>query len=387
MQPAARYAAAIYVLDRIIAGDPAERELTDWARKNRYAGSKDRAAVRDIVFECLRNLRSFQHSSGLSGGRGAIVGLLQSTDDDLSSVFSDVGYAPSGLSDDEVAVIDGDKEPISLAASLNIPDWIMDLLDAELQREIPYLKNRAPIDLRVNLSKTNIVTAQKALLKDGIETTLIDANPTALRVVGQTRKILQTDLYKTGKIELQDAGSQALINAIEFPETGSVLDYCAGGGGKSLAIAALNPSLQISAYDISVKRMSDLPERSKRAGAKISVLKHDPLKSDQMYDTIILDVPCSGSGSWRRSPDAKWKFTQDKLSELNELQANILSKTSTSVMDGGRLVYMTCSVFREENENQIKSFLNQNPDWKIQFEKHLSLSNGTDGFYICSLQY
>ena len=231
MTPAARYAAAIEILDRAMAGLSAERELTSWSRANRFAGSKDRAAVRDIVFDGLRNLRSFAHISGLSGSRGVLVGRLINAKEEVSSVFNGEGYAPAPLSDEELEIVNAPKSEMSRAVALDVPDWLEPLFDGD--DDYSRLKTRAPIDLRVNTKKSNLQKASRALAADGIETDIVDVAKTTLRVRGETRKIPQTASYKNGAIELQDAGSQALIEALDIPDRTRVLDYCAGGGGKN----------------------------------------------------------------------------------------------------------------------------------------------------------
>jgi 16S rRNA (cytosine967-C5)-methyltransferase len=385
MTPAARYAAAIEILDRAMAGLSAERELTSWSRANRFAGSKDRAAIRDIVFDGLRNLRSYAHASGLSGARGVLVGRLLDAGEDVESIFNGTGYGPTPLTDDEHRVVDQPKSDMSRAIALDIPDW----LEPEFNGDDDYtrLKTRAPIDLRVNTQKSNLKQAARALQNDGIETDPVDVASTALRVRGQTRKIPQTSSYKQGIIELQDAGSQALIEALNIPENGSVLDYCAGGGGKSLAMAArAGRGVKFNAYDLDQDRLRALRERAQRAGVRVNLLKRDPVMDQEKYDLVILDVPCSGSGAWRRSPDAKWKLDQNRLTVLVDTQAEILRNSMGLLRDGGTLAYMTCSLFKRENEAQVDAFLAENPEWTLDLQKNIRLSNGSDGFFLAIIK-
>ena len=385
MTPAARYAAAIEILDRAMAGAPAERELTSWSRSNRYAGSKDRAAIRDIVFDGLRNLRSFAHLSGLNGARGVLVGRLLANDDDVTDVFSGQGYAPAPLSDEEMTTVQSTKPKMSRAVALDIPDWLDDAFNGD--DDYARLKERAPIDLRVNLKKSNLSKATRSLALDGIEVDPVEASTTALRVRGETRKIPQTASYLNGSIELQDAGSQALIDAISLPEKGRVLDYCAGGGGKTLAMAGrANAGVEFSAYDIDPDRLKGLRERATRAGVSVKLLRNDPVKSTDLYDLVVLDVPCSGSGSWRRSPDAKWKLDQTRLDVLVQTQAQILNQSKNLVGPGGTLAYMTCSLFACENMNQINTFLQSNPEWHLDLHQTIQLAQGCDGFFVAILK-
>jgi len=301
MTPSARYAASINILDKIIAGAPAERELTIWARGNRFAGSKDRAAIRDLVFDSLRNLRSYAHLSGLSGARGVFVGRLISKNEEIESIFNGQGYGPVCLTDIEKNAVNTKKNDMPYAVQMDIPDWLSEKFGNIHNYNI--LKSRAPIDLRVNIKKISLKSAISELKKDNIETETLNLVDTALRVQGETRKIPQTKLYLNGLIELQDAGSQALVAHLDCPKNGKVLDYCAGGGGKTLAIASrIFNDVSFSAYDKNQSRLKELKIRAQRADIKVDLLKNDPVTGIKKYDLVVVDVPCSGSGSWRRSP-------------------------------------------------------------------------------------
>lgn len=385
MTPGARYAAAIEILDRTMEGAPAERELTSWARGNRFAGSKDRAVIRDIVFDGLRNLRSYAHLSGLDGARGVLIGRVLALGETPQSVFNGQGYAPALLDAHELDMVAAPKPDMSRAVSLDVPDWLEPLFSRD--DDYALLKSRAPIDLRVNLHKSDLSRAKTSLAREGIEVDMLDTVPTALRVRGETRKVPQTAAYLNGSVELQDAGSQALVLALDIPDAGKVLDYCAGGGGKTLAMAALaSPDVNFYAYDGDPKRLKALKDRAKRAGVQVQSVVHDPAKSDETYDLVVLDVPCSGSGAWRRTPDAKWKISPERLAELTQVQAEILNNTKGLVGEGGALAYMTCSLFAQENEQQIDRFLKANPTWKQEKSQHIPLAGGTDGFFISILK-
>ncbi|MEZ8097295.1 MAG: RsmB/NOP family class I SAM-dependent RNA methyltransferase [Amylibacter sp.] len=362
MTPSARYSAAIIILDRIMVGAPAERELTSWARSNRFAGSKDRAAIRDIVYDCIRNLRSYGYISGLEGARGVLIGRLLSRKEEISLIFNSQGYAPTSLSDDEKKIVYAQKACMPNAVQMDIPDWIDKKFGSIYDYDL--LKSRAPIDIRVNLKKISIEAVISELQKDGIEAYRLDFVKSAIRVDGETRKIPQTKLYLDGFIELQDAGSQALVSELNCPERGTVLD---------------------SAYDKSEIRLKELKLRASRAGINVKLLDNDPVKKNQKYDLVIIDVPCTGSGSWRRSPDAKWKLTEDRLEDLIKIQSEILQNTSKLVATGGTLAYMTCSLFDCENQVQIKNFINKNHGWKIILSKKFPLSIRSDGFYLAIL--
>lgn len=385
MTPNARYAAGQSVLDAIENGQAAEQALLGWSRANRYAGSKDRAAVRDIVFSCLRSWRSYQHATGLDGALGAVVGHVLAHGLDVADVFSGQGYAPDPLTQDQLDALNAPKPSASKAVEYDLPDWLWPMMEHLPHDNLAALKDRAPIDLRVNLRKASVAQAQSKLAADGVDTTVIEACAAGLRVVGHTRKVLNSNAYLGGLVELQDAGSQQLIDGLPDLD-GHVLDYCAGGGGKSLALASVQPAVTISAYDISAKRLKDLGPRAERAGVKIAIMSDDPADQAGKFDHVLVDAPCSGSGAWRRSPAGKWRLSPDDLNQTIEVQADILRKTKGLVADGGTLIYMTCSVLRAENEDQVEAFLTQNPDWSCSTARTLLVSADNDGFFCATLK-
>lgn len=387
MTPAARYAAAIDVLDGFLSGEPAEKLLSNWARKNRYAGSKDRAAVRDIVFDCLRNMRSFMALSGLATGRGLAVGHCLENGLEPEAVFTGEGYAPSALTDAETAALENATD-MTDAERGNLPDWIWDIVQVDLGADAidtaTALSTRAPVDVRVNRLKATRDAAQAALAAEEILTDPVDGVPTALRVIENPRRLAGSKAFAGGLIELQDAASQAVIERLDILEEANVLDFCAGGGGKTLALAAKAPAAQVEAWDISQARLAPLAERAKRAGATVTALQHPP--KGAAYDLVLVDAPCSGSGSWRRNPEGKWRLTQDRLAELRDIQAAVLQQAAGCTKDGGVLVYATCSLFTQENRAQVDRFLAQNPQFSLQDQQSFRLNAPGDGFYCAILQ-
>lgn len=375
-------------MEDILAGAAAEKCLTTWARRSRFAGSKDRAAIRDIVFDCLRRRRSLLLVSGVSGARGLILGHVLEAGLEPGDIFSGQGYGPAPLSEAEEAALQGPKAGGSGAEKLDIPDWLEPLMQAALgaglERALSALQKRADVDLRVNTNRISRAAAQALLSEQGISTKAHVLSATCLRVTEGARKLSRSPAYLTGLVELQDAASQAVADML--PVGGSVLDYCAGGGGKTLALAARAPgAIRFFAYDLNPNRMTDLPLRAKRAGANVSVLKTDPAEGDETYDLVLIDVPCSGSGSWRRNPDGKWKLTRKSLTSVCETQFEILSKTEPLVADGGHLAYVTCSLLAEENEAQIDRFIKVNPVWTVKNQKRFCPGDGGDGFYVAIL--
>ena len=244
------------------------------------------------------------------------------------------------------------------------------------------LQHRAPITLRVNLAKTSVAHAAERLRDLGIETRRNPLAETALSVTQGARKIRNSDVFADGWIELQDAASQAVTAAL--PIRGRVLDYCAGGGGKSLAMA-MDRENSVHAHDIDPNRTKDLPARAARAGAEISVLGTAQLGLAGGFDLVLCDAPCSGSGAWRRAPEGKWTLTPDRLSELMDIQLEVLNKARALVAPGGWLIYATCSVLREENEGRVAEFLRQNSDWSCRYSKRHDVGDDGDGFFAAHL--
>lgn len=382
MTPAARAQAAIEILDQILSEAPAERALTRWARASRFAGSKDRAAVRDLVFDALRRRDSYAWAGGVLSGRGLMLGRVLSEGGDPAEVFSGQGHAPGALGEGELAAI---RDPATApeAVRLDLPDWTVphfrEGLGADWARIAALFRDRAPVDLRVNTLKGDLETARVQLGAEGIETETLDAVPTALRVTGGGRQVNRSAPFLSGLVEVQDASSQAAILACA-PERGqSVLDYCAGGGGKALALAALTGG-PVHVHDIQPERMRDIPERAARAGACCPAWD-----GTGAFDLVFVDAPCSGSGTWRRTPDAKWRLTEARLSELSALQADILAQAARHVVQSGRLAFATCSVFRAENEAVINAFVGSNPGWTVDASRRFGPLTHGDGFFLALL--
>ncbi len=385
MTPAARLQAAIEILDIILDGDPAEKALTGWARRSRYAGSKDRAAVRDHVFTALRCRRSHAALGGANTGRGLILGGLRDNGEDPDTLFTGDGYGPAALSDAER---EAGRTPAEGAEACDLQDWIYPAfsqsLGAETAAAAAALRLRAPVHVRVNLTKATVETAQDALAEAGIQSMTHPAAPTALEITEGARKIRNSEAYTSGLVELQDAASQAVIAALPLSDGMRVLDYCAGGGGKSLAMAA-QAGIDLFAHDAAPQRMRDLPERAERAGADITVLSTSEATQQAPFDLVLCDVPCSGSGSWRRAPDAKWLLTPETLDELLVVQATILDEAADLVTENGSLAFATCSMLEAENGTQVEGFLARHPGWSLDFDKSWRVYGGTDGFHVAIL--
>ena len=381
MTPAARVAAAIGILDRIVVGQPAEAALIGWARASRFAGSGDRAAVRDLVFDTLRRRRSRAALGGGDGGRALMLGALREAGTDPAAIFTGDRHAPSPLDAAEAA----SGRPPTAAAALDLPDWIAARLSTDLGGDFPAIaaamRDRAPVWLRVNIARTDTAAAQTALAAEGIGTQPEPRCATALRVVSGERRVQASRAFAEGLVELQDLSPQIACEGLEVAAGATVLDYCAGGGGKALALAARGA--RVTAWDAAPQRLRDLPARAARAGVQIAVA---PAAGPQgQFDLVLTDVPCSGSGTWRRTPDAKWRLTPEDLRTLEATQAEILARAARLVRPGGRLVYMTCSLLSAENEAQIARFLDDREDFRLVSTRRLTPLDASDGFFVAEL--
>jgi 16S rRNA (cytosine967-C5)-methyltransferase len=383
MTPGARVAAAIAVLDQIRDGAFAEQALTAWARASRFAGAKDRAALRDHVFDVLRCRRSL----GDGDGRALMLRLLQRDGSDLAQVFTGLGHAPAPPSAAEAAAL---AAPLALsdAAACDLPDWLWPVwqasLGADAVRAAQVLQARADVFLRVNQRRITAAGAIGALAQDGVTAQAHEAVDGCLRVLDNPRRIRTAAAYLTGLVELQDAASQRAVQMVPVAPGARVLDYCAGGGGKALAFADRHDAA-VFAHDIAAARMADLPDRAARAGVAITRLSPDQLDRHAPYDVVFCDAPCSGSGTWRRSPDAKWRLTRDRLDALCAIQNEVIARAATLVAPQGLLAYATCSVLQDENDAVVARFLRSHPAWSVTLRDQRLPGPDGDGFFLSVL--
>jgi len=381
--PEARVAAAIAVLDGWLSGASAERLLTTWARANRYAGSTDRAGVRDLVFDAIRCRRSYAARGGAKTGRGLMIGALRAAGRDPGAVFTGAGYAPAPLAPGEGQ----GQDPATEAERLDCPDWLAPALRESLGRDfapvMEALRHRAPVFVRANLARTTREAAQAALREERIETRPHPLSPSALEVIEGARKLQGSAAFRAGLVELQDAASQAVVDALGVRPGQRVLDYCAGGGGKALALAAQGATVMV--HDVEPRRMADLPARAARAGVVLATLAPGELAKAGAQDLIFADAPCSGSGAWRRSPQGKWDLTPERLDELCRIQASILDEIAAFSAPGCAIGYATCSLIEAENGAQIVAFLARSPGWRLASEHRFTPRDGGDGFYVALL--
>jgi 16S rRNA (cytosine967-C5)-methyltransferase len=319
-------------------------------------------------------------------GRGLMLGLLRAEGQDVDSVFTGQGHALPVL---DAVERDAGRAPEAGPEAVDLPDWLwLAFQDAYGDRAAAVahvLQTRAPVMLRVNLRKTTCAAAQAALAEDGVVTAPDPVASTALRVLEGARQVGRAGAYLAGLVELQDGASQAIIDKLHLPERGKILDFCAGGGGKALAIAARTEA-RIMAHDIQPARMKDMPARALRAGVTITQVEGGALPGEAPFDLILCDAPCSGSGAWRRAPEGKWALTPERLAELTALQAAILSQAAALVAPGGVLAYATCSVLRAENEDSVAGFLTAHPAWHLIASHRWEPGPSGDGFYLAQLQ-
>jgi 16S rRNA (cytosine967-C5)-methyltransferase len=373
MTPAARLAAAAGLLDEIGAGMPAEKALTRWGRGARYAGSGDRAAVRDLVFDVLRRRRSCAARGGGETGRALVLGLVRGRGDDPAGWFTG---APHALPPLTAAEATGGREPEGWEA-LDMPDWLEPALRESLgprtEAACRALRERAPLFLRWHAGRTDADAALEALAADGVAAVPHPGAPAALVVTGGARRLRQARAYREGLVEVQDAASQAVCAALPVSPGLRVLDACAGGGGKALALAARGAD--VTAHDADPARMGDLPARAARAGDRIRIAAPGEVAARGPFDLVLADVPCSGSGAWRRQAEARWRLTPAALDRLVALQADILREAAAHVRPGGWLAYATCALLRTENEAQVARFLDgAPPGWALEQTRRFGLA-------------
>jgi 16S rRNA (cytosine967-C5)-methyltransferase len=385
MTPAARHAAAIEVLDAWFAGAPVERALTAWGHASRFAGSSDRAAVRDVVFDALRRRRSAAWAGGADSGRGLVLGLMRLTGRDPAEVFGADRYAPPAATADEAGA------PLSeapRAVRLDLPDWLLPAVEASLgpdtEAVMTAMQTRAPIFLRVNSARSDRAGVALSLAAEDISTVPHPQVRTALEVTGNARKLAASASLAMGLVEPQDAHSQAVVEALGPVRGLPVLDYCAGAGGKALHLAS--EGALVTAHDADPRRMRDLGPRAARAGVRVNTVATEALAGLDPWPLVLVDAPCSGSGTWRRDPELRWRLTPEGLADLLERQSRILTDAAALVAPGGLLSWVTCSILDAENGSQVARFLDRNAGWVQDLSLRLLPGAAGDGFGIAILR-
>ena len=383
MTPAARVQTAIELLeewDR--THQPADRLLQRWGRTHRYAGSKDRTAINAHVYTVLRRRNELAAAIGSETPRALTLAALHVIDGlsvgDIALIAHEGPHAAGALTDAErdalaAAQLPGPDAPRHMRC--NYPLWLEAELEAAfasgLEAEMAAMTGRAPLDLRVNLLKTDRVAAQTALQKLDIMAAQTPWSPWGLRLPDRTN-IMASGPYREGLVEIQDEGSQIACLAAGAMPGEQIVDLCAGGGGKTLALAAAMANKgQIYACDIDARRLGRLAPRLERAGVRNAQRRLLPLwrsgpdpDLDDLTaraDCVFIDAPCSGTGTWRRAPDARWRLTPEDLETYRQAQRDVLDRAARLVRPGGRLVYVTCSFLPSENTAQIERFRDAHP--------------------------
>ena len=389
MTPGARAAAAIQLLDRWLDGQEGlDRLRTRWGREARYAGSGDRRAVGDLCYGVLRRLRSAWWAADVDGtgtARDAVRGALLLDGTDPDTIFTGEGHAPSRLEAAEQSSRSLDDAPREVR--LDLPDWMLTELERIPDEVLAAMRERAPVDLRVNLLKASSDKVRAALAEEGIATEPVPLAATALRVVEGSRKLRGSRALRDGLIEIQDTASQAAAALAGAQPGETVLDLCAGAGGKALAMAAsMKGQGRLAVHDKYPRRMADLPARAARAGAALETIESANLERHAgEFDLVFVDAPCSGSGTWRRDPESKWRLDRTRLSELQQIQADILDQAARLTKPEGRLVYATCSLMVCENQTQIDRFLDRHENWHQDRVLHIDPTKGGDGFFAARM--
>jgi 16S rRNA (cytosine967-C5)-methyltransferase len=390
MTPAARAQAAIDLLDAVIdaaqgGGAAADTVAQRFFAARRYAGSKDRRAIRGLVYEAIRSF-----GERPANGRAAMVSLAHNRPE-LAECFDGSSYGPAQITPGEPAAEFG------LA-----PAWLMEALAASGlgAEEVAALLERAPVDVRVNRLKAARDEVQAEIGGDPL-----DFAPDALRLATDA-PVEQLPAWREGRIEVQDAGSQ-LVGSIAGAGPGMcAVDLCAGGGGKTLSLAAaMDNRGRIVASDTDRPRLSRLPERAQRAAVTIAETRLlNPGREtsgltdvEAAADVVLVDAPCSATGTWRRNPEARWRLTPERLDRFAATQARLLDVAAQLVRPGGHLTYVVCSLLDAEGKDQVSAFLRRHPEWQSQpieagaGRRHgegLRLTpahDGTDGFFVARL--
>ncbi len=428
MTPAARLAAAIELLDAIGSAHrkPADAIANDFFRSRRFIGSGDRRAVADRVWRVLRAHRRLRwwlarRESVASARLLAAASLLLEgwTMAGLAQAFTGGAFGAAPLSGSERAALAGlegqrlDSPDMPEAVRLEIADWLLEPLRARfgaaLEDELAALAETAPLDLRVNLLKTSRESAAAALAGEGIEATPTPLSPWGLRVATR-QAVTGTAAFQSGLVEIQDEGSQLVAALLGARPEMRVADLCAGAGGKTLALAMqMDNRGHLAACDVSAQRLAGAVRRLHRAGVH-NVAQHLLVAGDKWakrraggFDRVLVDAPCTGSGTWRRNPYARPRLTPRDLAELLPKQTLLLGQAARLLRVGGQMVYATCSLLPDENEAQIAAFLAQHPGFSLRplsevwpFESvppcvgpYLSLTpraHSTDGFFAAVLK-
>jgi 16S rRNA (cytosine967-C5)-methyltransferase len=408
MTPAARIQAAIEILEGLNATAlPADRFIRDWFRARRYAGSKDRAAVAERVYDVLRHRASYAWRMQSESPRALVIASVLAEEGDLDALFGGAGYGPQPLSDAERASIAAPPQgEMPQHARYEFPEFLeADLarsLGASFTADMEAMQTRAGVDLRVNTLKATRDEVLKRLWEDGL-----DAHPTpyaqyGIRIATQDGLAIlrRHAIFEDGFFEFQDEAGQIAASLAQARPGMRVLDLAAGAGGKALALAAdMKNQGTIVASDIHAARLLQIGQREGRAG--VTIIRTQTNVPDGVFDIVFVDAPCSGSGTWRRQPEQKWRLTPERVAELAALQDQLLDTGAARVRPGGHLIYATCSLLALENDDRIAAFRARHPEFTLrradeawdgadvpgmaEFFRATPATTGTDGFFAAIL--
>lgn len=425
MKPASRINAVLEILNTEQRGRvPLDRVVGDYMRNRRYIGSKDRSDVAARIYDIIRCHARIgwwlERLNAKDTARNRIIAWLvlgeQTDEKRLTDLFDGSKYAPETLDADELKLaqslqgetVEHKDMPEAVRAECP-PEYepaLRALFGEDFLPEMQAMQGNAPLDIRVNIFTADKEKVIGTLAKDGVEVHETPYCPWALRCKDKAY-LSKTKAFNKGWIDIQDEGSQLIAWLCEAQPGMQVLDFCAGGGGKTLALAAaMQRKGRIVAMDSDPRRLEQGRKRYKKAGIA-DIVEVRPLSEDRhkkwlkrqkaTFDIVLVDAPCTGSGTWRRNPDTRWTHIGPTLEDLIETQAEILEKAMKAVKPGGKLIYATCSLFIDENEAQIEKFLKTNPDFGvIPVEESLKIGtpymrltphrNGTDAFFTAILQ-
>ncbi len=378
MRPAARLKAVSDLLPEILGSpNPADRVMQAWGRRNRYAGSSDRRDIADQVFAILRHYSKLcalvDSDDPVLVALAARMVLFGDTLEEVCALADGARHALARLTPERRArleVITERESELELHERAALPAWLYDEIMAgdlaDANAVLAKLNARAPLDLRVNTLRGSPTQTRQKLADEGIRARPLAKVPLALRVEG-TGQITGGVVFQSGRVEIQDAGAQITAGLCQAQPGQTVLDFCAGAGGKTLALAAqMQNKGHLFVHDSDPKRLHPMAARVKRAGVSIvRQMAGNEMRLSQRCQLVVSDVPCSGSGRWRRAPETKWHLTPKGLDALVALQKEILAESAGFVAPGGRLAYITCSIIARENEKQISEFLNTHREFAI----------------------
>jgi len=403
MKEASRIQAVIEVLTEIFKDNiPADIILDKYFKERRYIGAKDRRFIADLAWKIIRNRLKYTEmlENEISPRLFTALALV---DQDLDLLYNGEEYAPKQLNKDEKTKLKNAKnfESFSEFALYECPKWLFDKFNDKKLLEA--LNTTAALDLRANL--THREAAKERLKKEGLFFSYTPFSPVGLRS-DERINLNNCMTYQDGEVDVMDEGSQLISLLCRIKSHHKIIDYCAGAGGKSLFFGAqMHNDGVVWAHDINQERLSRIKKRAERLDILNIKLIKDVKDSD--YDKFIIDAPCSGSGTWRRTPDAKYRLNKQKLSEICQTQRELLEFGAIHTKPGGQLIYMTCSVLSEENSEQISNFLAHHPEFTPLNHKELwqdtldiplfpfdseqwlqlsPLNTKTDGFFFCALK-